>query len=462
VSVAVKRSHGREHISTWLFEQNLQNLTESNEYITHEVRKRSTFPQYQHYVKQKPNFFLHAQPTSNHNHHSPINTIMSSTTDSPRWHPIPSSPSKTTCTVHMLQAGGLTIPTDMVLLPGPNKPNDSISNHPNSNDRESFYVPDYTFLIHHPPTNSHYLFDLGMRTDLQNLPPTLVKSILPVFHCTPLSAAALLKQHGTADQQPDNVKAVIFSHVHFDHLGDGAVEGFKKDVELWVGPTCCTYARPGYPDEADAPVLSDNFPIDGSRKIVEAYIPDELLERAGDSRVGKVAEGKKQGKYKGTTLQQGGGGERKEWMNLGCFPHAFDVFNDGSAYLIDAPGHSAGHQMMLVRVKINGDDDTASTEDNFVLLAGDCFHHPALLKDPKRTARPPYAKSGMHLEPEVAIETMERTKMFSEKDNVFVLGAHDFSVGSAIAPGEKVIEGLVKMNDWREKGWKAKAHASLS
>ena len=39
------------------------------------------------------------------------------------WQSIPSSTA--TCKVHLIQAGGLHIPTDMVLLPGPDKPQDS-------------------------------------------------------------------------------------------------------------------------------------------------------------------------------------------------------------------------------------------------------------------------------------------------------------------------------------------------
>jgi hypothetical protein len=60
----------------------------------------------------------------------------------------------------------------------------------------------------------------------------------------------------------------------------------------------------------------------------------------------------------------------------------------------------------------------------------------------------------MHSDPEVAIESLFRTREFADKDNIWVVGAHDFSVGEGIKPGVKEIEGLVEINPWYENGWK--------
>jgi glyoxylase-like metal-dependent hydrolase (beta-lactamase superfamily II) len=361
------------------------------------------------------------------------------------WHPIPSSTA--TCKVYLMQAGGLYIPKDMVLLPGPDKPNDSVKSASADTKPKTFYAPDYVFLIEHTATKEKYIFDLGMRTDLENLPPLIKENVLPSFKCEPQSPATILQKHGSPDQQPEKIKAVIFSHMHFDHVGDGAQAGFHK-AQMWIGPTCCTYARPGYPVEPRAPTLTDTLPTDGSRKIIEAYIPDDMLKAAGDKRAGKVMDGMKKGLYNGTDLK------KPEWIGLGAFDHAFDVFEDGSAYLIDAPGHSAGHQMMLIRTTSAKDDSM------FVLLAGDCFHHIDLLNEPQRTARPPYSKESMHSEPEIAIETIWRTRQFAERDEVWVVAAHDSSVGEGIGKGVKEIEGLVEIGAWKEKGWKNSLSAS--
>lgn len=349
------------------------------------------------------------------------------------------------------------IPYDRVFLPGPKQKSHTLSPDYDPSKSEKYYVPDYCFLIEHPPTGNHYIFDLGMRKDLESLPPLIKKDTLPVFTPFPKSPADILKKHGSPEQQPEKVSAVLFSHVHFDHVGDGAKAGFTN-AELWVGPTTCTYARPGYPDHEDAPVLSENFPTDGSRKIVEAYVSDVRLKKDGDSRVGKVAHGKKEGKYEAVVLRDVGD---DGWVGLGSFDRAIDIFDDGSAYLIDAPGHSPGHQMLLIRVTASAQSyssTSSSDEDSFVLLAGDCYHHPDLLKDPERTARPPYSKGSMHADPEVAVETIHRTQAFAHRDNVWVMAAHDFSVGEALKKGEKVIEGLILLNSWRAKKWKPDAH----
>lgn len=375
------------------------------------------------------------------------------------WHPIPSATA--TCKVHLLQAGGLRIPLDMTLLPGPNKPNfsnDSGENHTDEHGPKTFFAPDYVFVISHTPTGNTYMFDLGMRTDLDQLPPTLIDNILPQFKCSPKSVTSLLKEHGTPGQQPESIKAVIFSHMHFDHVGAGTQPDFPN-AEVWIGPTTCTYARPGYPVDPKAPTLSATLPVDASVKIVESFVSDEELREAGDKREGMVQEGLLKGKYQAVDLK------KQTWKELGSFDRAYDVFGDGSAYLLDSPGHSAGHQMMLVRTTSGSatftgppDNDPDASDSTFVLLAGDGYHHPDLLQDPWRTARPPYSKESMHKDPEVSIETIWRMRAFAEKENVWVIGAHDFSIGKNICGKEEELIGLVDINDWQEKGWKNPIH----
>jgi glyoxylase-like metal-dependent hydrolase (beta-lactamase superfamily II) len=365
------------------------------------------------------------------------------------WHPLPSSPSKATCDTYLIQAGTLDLPKDMVLLPGPNEPNKSADSSGNENGSDRVFMPDYVFLLHHKPSDQHYLFDLGMRTDLESLPPLLKEHVLPIMKLAPKNPADILRRHGSAAQQPEQVKAVFVSHLHFDHIGDGAKD--FKDAEIWVGPTACTYARPGYPKDERAAVLGDNLPTDGSRKIVEPIIPDSVLREAGDAREGLVEKGKKEGKYEAVELRE----PKNGWIALGAFDRGYDLFGDGSTYLIDAPGHCAGHMMLLVRVKVRDGE-----EDDFVVLAGDCFHHASLLADPRLTARPPYSKSTMHAEPEKAMETMWRTRAFAAKEHVWVMGAHDGEIGQAIQGGKEELEGLVLLNEWRDSGWKRPLQAS--
>ena len=86
---------------------------------------------------------------------------------------------------------------------------------------------------------------------------------------------------------------------------------------------------------------------------------------------------------------------------------------------------------------------------------------PELLEEPRRTARPPYSKSGMHADPESALDTMYRTREFAKRENIWVIAAHDFSVGQKIRPGVKEIQGLVPIDDWQERNWKKPLYEKL-
>ena len=357
------------------------------------------------------------------------------------WYNIPSSKTGSTCQVYLIQAGGLTLPKHFVLLPGPNAPNFSSDDGSKKGVRETFFVPDFVFLIEHAATGAKYIFDLGMRRDLENSTPAVKKTMLPNFECSPEAPADILRAHGTAEQQPSAVKAVIFSHLHFDHIGDFGRDGFSK-AEIWLGPSTCTSFRPGYPADTNSAVFSEDLPSDGSRKIVEFEIPPSPVS---DKRRTAMEETSKTN-YKGVELYRPRGG----WFGLGAFEAAFDLFDNGSAFVIDAPGHTMGHQMLLVRVKTRSD----GTADDFVLLTGDCFHHPAMLHDPLLTARPPFSKSSMHSDPELAIDTMFRTKRCAQEENIWAVGAHDTSVSDAISPETSTVKGLVLLTDWRENNWK--------
>jgi glyoxylase-like metal-dependent hydrolase (beta-lactamase superfamily II) len=355
------------------------------------------------------------------------------------WYGIPSSKTGSLCQVHLMQAGSLALPHDLVLLPAPNAYLDHDSKE---QERAMFLVPDFAFLIEHLASGNKYMFDLGMRQDLENCTPAVVQNVLPNFKCSPESPVAILKEHGTAEQQPSMVKAVLFSHTHFDHCGDFGKVDFSK-AELWMGPSTCTSVRPGYPIDEKSTVFTTDLPKDGSRKIVEFKLPSDKLDEKRKAAI-KVAEEK--GNYEGIKWHEPESG----WFGLGAFEAAFDLFNDGSAFLIDAPGHAPGHQMLLVRVKTGLPD----TGDDFILLAGDCYHHPAMLGNPLLTARPPFSEVSMHSDPDAAVDTMFRTKRCAEEKNIWVVAAHDFSIKDFVSPNTDAVKGLVLLTDWREKGWK--------
>lgn len=62
--------------------------------------------------------------------------------------------------------------------------------------------------------------------------------------------------------------------------------------------------------------------------------------------------------------------EFKSGLRLGRF-RAVDYFNDGSFYILDAPGHAVGHICALARVS----KGSRVEEDTFVFMGGDACHH---------------------------------------------------------------------------------------
>lgn len=106
--------------------------------------------------------------------------------------------------------------------------------------------------------------------------------------------------------------------------------------------------------------------------------------------------------------------------------------------------------MLLVRVKTNSTD----AREDFVLLAGDCYHHLAMLGDLLLCARPPFNKLSMYSDPETAIDMTFRTKRCAEEEYVWVVGAHDFREMDCVSPKTHTVKDLVPLMDWRERGWK--------
>jgi glyoxylase-like metal-dependent hydrolase (beta-lactamase superfamily II) len=158
-------------------------------------------------------------------------------------------------------------------------------------------------------------------------------------------------------------------------------------------------------------------------------------------------------------------------LAIGQF-RAFDYFGDASFFLLDSPGHAVGHLCGLVR----------TTADTFVLLGGDVCHyagifrpsrympvpssitpHPLqptsdlpfcpghafeeLQRSRKRSSQDPlYTPTFGHDIP-LAIRTIEKLQEADANENVFVIIAHDSTVGDVVDHFPK------SLNGWKEKGW---------
>jgi glyoxylase-like metal-dependent hydrolase (beta-lactamase superfamily II) len=98
-------------------------------------------------------------------------------------------------------------------------------------------------------------------------------------------------------------------------------------------------------------------------------------------------------------------------------PRTLDIFGDGSALIVDAPGHLTGHVNLLAR----------TAEQHYVYLGGDACHDRRLLTGEKQIGEWTDAEGHVcciHVDRKAAEETMRRIAQLEEK-GVEVVFAHD-------------------------------------
>ncbi|KAF8169143.1 hypothetical protein K438DRAFT_1615565, partial [Mycena galopus ATCC 62051] len=116
-----------------------------------------------------------------------------------------------------------------------------------------------------------------------------------------------------------SIDAVIWSHAHFDHIGDMSL--FPNTTEIIIGPATNTSI---YPADPDASLQASDF---AGHVVTKVNFVNATLVFSGMKAV--------------------------------------DYFGDGSLYLLDTPGHLPGHMIALSR----------TTPTCFVVLGGDIYHH---------------------------------------------------------------------------------------
>ncbi|KAF8195442.1 Metallo-hydrolase/oxidoreductase [Pholiota molesta] len=263
------------------------------------------------------------------------------------------SPNQAFCDVSALEAGHIGLTDEMYItgaIPG-----------------KVTTAPSLSFLIRHSTSGQTIVFDLGIRKDWENYPPVVVEW---VRQCYPLSvpqdvAESLVK----GGLPPSDVNYVCLSHCHFDHIGD--TRPFINSTFL-VGGTCQSMLKPGYPEDPKSSFVSDLLPAE--RTIFY---------------------------------------DTSDWKPIGPFPRAFDFFKDGSLFIIDAPGHLAGHINVLART---------SSDGGWIYLAGDSAHHWNLVTLESAIAT---GHNCAHEDKEAAEEHILRINTLMKIPRVRVLLAHD-------------------------------------
>ncbi|GAA5886112.1 hypothetical protein JCM6882_004269 [Rhodosporidiobolus microsporus] len=277
--------------------------------------------------------------------------------------------------------------------------------HPVGSEEKSNRHPILVSLIRHETTGKLALFDLGLPKEWETFLAPEKHEAYEMFDVKIEADAdeALAK----AGVKAEDVDLLVISHKHFDHTGKPAL---FPNAQIIVGPD-------------ELPIAS----LEGHTHRVK-----ELSWHASPT-------------------------------HIAAFEHSYDVWGDGSFVVVSAPGHTAGHLAALVRTSPPSADE--GKEGDYVLLAADCAHHPALLSSRPEDAHytlgrwrepgdsldhPP--KHSNYDDFELAAHTWERVKACARRDEVMVVLAHNFEQWARWGGGEE--KWSVELNGWRKRGLK--------
>lgn len=246
-------------------------------------------------------------------------------------------------TVHALSTGSLTLPERFFITPADNEAKRT--------------VPSLSFLIqHHSADNvtTRLVFDLGLRRDTNLYPEVLQKHIQsrsPVS--TQPDAVASLAKGGLS---PFDIDFVLFSHVHYDHVGFPS--DFGTPTKFIVGPGALD-------------LLSGKTQLNiGSHSFFEPDLlpADRTIELPTPANTNPVLEATKP-----LPLKAEAGTDTPlvlSWSSrpVAPFEATIDLFGDGTIFILNAPGHLPGHINLLVRTS------APHEVPKYVILAGDACH----------------------------------------------------------------------------------------
>jgi N-acyl homoserine lactone hydrolase len=229
-------------------------------------------------------------------------------------------------------------------------------------DWKRFPIP--AFLIEHPSIGL-VLVDTGLHASVavdpkQNLGPLLGR--LYTIEMEPEQAiAAQLRALGV---DPDEIKIVVMTHMHMDHTS--AISDFTEATYVLGEREWGAFSAP-------------RSTFSGYVK-KHAAVAVEFREVVYDTRVVD---------------------------SYSTFGRAFDLFGDGSIRLVYTPGHSRGHQSVILRLK-----------DREALLAGDAVYAAATLEHERR---------GLFLDDEHTWRRSLRELQLYRRENpdALVIASHD-------------------------------------
>lgn len=297
--------------------------------------------------------------------------------------------------VHALSAGHLTLPEEQFIHP--------------ASDGARRTVPSLAFLVQHydPGENgiTRILFDLGLRRDIERYAEPIQRHIATRQPLT--SDPDVVRSLRAGGLGPDDIDYVIYSHVHWDHVGEPRDFHWSKFI---VGHGALDVLAGRSRSLRGGHSFFESDLLEPSRTI-------ELPDPAGKREVQGVADMEFTGEWKPPITDNLKG----PWTRLDNLPAVLDVFNDGSLFIVDAPGHLPGHINLLARTL--KDDGNVG----WVYLAGDACHDRRIIRGEKSIGEWLDAQGEvccMHADRAQAEQTIERIREL-EREGVEVILAHD-------------------------------------
>lgn len=293
--------------------------------------------------------------------------------------------------VHALSAGHFSLPEYQFV-------------HPVSRDARKS-VPSLAFLIQHHDQGrvTRIVFDLGLRRDITRYAEPIQKHVTTRQPMT--TDPDVVKSLAKGGLTPQDIDYVIYSHVHWDHIGE------PRDF-----PTSTFVVGHG----AESLLNGTSSSLRGGHSFFE---PDLLPQ----GRTIGLPDPSHQATSNAIPAYQKSGeiNFNQPWKPHGRCPQTLDIFNDGSVYIVNAPGHLPGHINILAQI----------SETHQIYLAGDACHDRRILTGEKEIGEWNDAHGlvcCIHADRKAAEETIARIREL-EKDGVEIIFAHDVEWESVLA-----------------------------
>ncbi|CRG85136.1 carboxymuconolactone decarboxylase [Talaromyces islandicus] len=290
-----------------------------------------------------------------------------------------------TAELHALAAGHLTLPEKFFV-------------HPASNDSRKT-VPSLAFLIqhHHPITGkiTRIVFDLGLRRDVHRYSEAIQRHVSTREPLT--TDPDVTKSLAAGGLSADDIDYIIYSHVHWDHIGEP--RDFQKSTFVIGHGTWNLFT----PAEASSLRGSHSFFEPGilpEDRTLELKDPDDFYSCEKKAPL----SGEANFEQPWTTLPE---------INM----RVLDIFNDGTVNIVHAPGHLPGHINLLIKTSSGAQ----------IYLAGDACHDRRIMRGELEIGEWRDTAGQIcciHADRKKAEETIEKIRQL-EISGVEVIFAHD-------------------------------------